>query len=302
MTVFVALLAQLGHVLLMVLAAPTLAGACGTIEARLDGRSGPPVLQVWRDLLRLTRKRPIFVEGTSPVTRIAPVLCLAISGAAAALVPSFTLDMAFAPIADLVAIVALLNLIGAIRALVALDAGSAGAGLIASRGMRLALFGQPALLLAVFTLALLAGTTDLDLIVALQREGLIQPEAASALAAAALVTVVVTQDRHTADPERNGATLAMTQAADGFATLAWLDLIAVLFLPLGLADADAGPTLCLIGLLAWLVKLCLLTVALAGCRRIIGHRRPRMAAELLAIGGLFGLVGAVFALSSASGA
>jgi len=65
MTVIVALLAQLLHLGLMILAAPTVAGALDWLEARLSGRSGPPLLLPWRDLVRLSRKTPMAVENVS---------------------------------------------------------------------------------------------------------------------------------------------------------------------------------------------------------------------------------------------
>ncbi|MDR3538129.1 MAG: NADH-quinone oxidoreductase subunit H [Acetobacteraceae bacterium] len=302
MSILAALLAQGIHIVLMVLTAPTLAGVLAATEARLDGRHGPPVLQVWRDLARLARKRPLLAQSASSMTPFAPVVRLAATTAAAALVPSFTLGMALSPLADLLAIVALLGVARAAAALTAMDAGTAKGGIVAASSMRLALFGEPALLLAVFTLALLAGTSNLDLIVSLQREGMMQPAAASALAAAALVAVTISRSRDAADPELSGGTLAVTGLADAFGVLVWLNLLSALFLPIGIAEAGGGLVAWLVGLAAWLAKLTVLALALAACRRTFGRHRPRATAELLAVAGLLALIAVVFALSSASSA
>lgn len=300
MSILAALLAQGIHVILMVLAAPTLTGFLAATEAKLDGRTGPPIRQGWRDLARLVRKRPLLAQSASSMTPVAPVVRLAATGAAAALVPSFTLGMALSPLADLLAIVALLAIARAAGALTAMDAGTARGGVAAARAMRLALFGEPALLLAVFTLALLAGTSNLDLIVSLQREGMMQPAAASALAAAALVAVTISRSRDDADPELDGGLLAMSSLAAAFGVLVWLDLLSALFLPIGMAEADGGLMAWLVGLAAWLVKLVGLVMALALCRRAMGGQRPRATAEFLAVAGLLALIAAVFALSGAS--
>ncbi len=302
MSILAALLAQGIHVILMVLAAPTLVGFLATIEAKLDGRTGPPIGQAWRDLARLGRKRPLLGQSASSMTPIAPVVCLAATSAAAALVPSFALGMALSPLADLLAIVALLAVARAAGALTAMDAGTARGDVAAARTMRLALFGEFALLLAVFTLALLAGSSNLDLIVSLQREGMMQPAAASTLAAAALVAVTISRSRDEADQELGGGVLAVTRLADAFGVLVWLDLLGALFLPVGMAEADGGLLAWLVGLAAWLAKLVVLALALAVCRRATGGQRPRATAELLAVAGLLAVIAAVFALSGAASA
>lgn len=302
MTTLIALLAQGLHVALMLLVAPTLAGALAKLDARLDGHTGAPVLQAWRDLLRLTRKRPVPPESASLVSRVGPAACLVTTAAAAALVPSFSLGMTLAPIGDLLVIAGLLALSRTTEALVALDAGTTRGGMLASQGMRRVVFGEPALLLAVFTLALLAGSSNLDLIVGLQREGLMQPAAASALAAAALVAVALAWQPDGPDPERAGTALAITRLTDALGILVWLDLLGALFLPIGIAEVTNGFAGWPLGLLVWAAKLAVLAVALVAARRLLDGRRPRAVAELLAIAGLFGLIAAVFALASASAA
>ncbi len=146
-------------------------GCIRRLKARLLGRVGPPLLQPWRDLLRLLRKQPVMAENASWLFAAAPAGCLAAIAAAAALVPSFALGMASAPLADLLVIAGLLALARCILALAAMDVGTAFGGIGASREMTFAVFAEPALLLVIFTLALLAGTTNLDVIAACLREG-----------------------------------------------------------------------------------------------------------------------------------
>jgi formate hydrogenlyase subunit 4 len=288
MTLLAAMLAQVVHVVLVLLAAPTLVGAQDRMEAWLAGRHGAPLLQPWRDLVRLARKRAVAVESTSAVSRHAPTVCFAAIGGAAFIVPSFTRGMAFAPLSDLLALAGLVAAARTARALAALDAGTAAGGIAAERSTRLALVAEPALLLSMFALAALAGTSNLDLLVALQREGLLQPAAATALAAAALVAVGLAQSLRPDGPR---------SLTDCLETLFWLDLIGCLFLPIGLAEADGGAAAWLLGLATWVVKLTVLAAALAGCRRLMGSERPRAATDLLAIAGLLALVAAVFAMS-----
>ena len=135
-------------------AAPTLIGVHRWMQARLAGRVGPPLLQPWRDLIRLLRKQTVLAEGASGVTVDAPVVCAAATAVAACLVPSFALGMIFAPFADLLVIAGLLALARSSLALAAMDAGAAMGGMAASRTLLLGCLAEPALLLVLFVLAL----------------------------------------------------------------------------------------------------------------------------------------------------
>ena len=140
------------------------------MQARLAGRTGASPLQPWRDLLRLLRKQTVLAESASNVTIDAPVVCAAATAVAACLVPSFTLGMTLAPFADLLLIAGLLMAARASLALAAMDAGTATGGMAASRTMLLGCLAEPALLLVLFVLALLAGSLDLDVVAAMQLE------------------------------------------------------------------------------------------------------------------------------------
>jgi formate hydrogenlyase subunit 4 len=162
METLIALLVQVLHIALVLAAAPLLVGYLRRMKARLLGRGGPPLTQPWRDLARLARKQPVMAENASWLFAGAPAASFAATLAAAALVPSFALGMTTAPIADLLVIAGLLTLGRCTLALAGMDIGTAFGGIGASREMTFAVFAEPALLLVIFTLALLAGTTNLD--------------------------------------------------------------------------------------------------------------------------------------------
>ena len=159
------------HVSLMLAAAPVLTGFLRWLEARLLGRAGPSPLQPWRDLVRLARKQPVVALEASWLFRAAPATGFAATLAAAALVPGFALGMASGPLADLIVIAGLLALARSALALAALDVGTAFGGIGASRAVTFAAFAEPAMLMVVFTLALIAGTTNLDAMAEALREG-----------------------------------------------------------------------------------------------------------------------------------
>jgi formate hydrogenlyase subunit 4 len=300
MTVLViSLLTQVLHCALMLAAAPTLVGLLRWTEARLARRHGPHPLQPWRDLIRLLRKRPVLAENASPLFRAIPQASLAVTAVAVSLVPSFTLGMAFGRFSDLLLLAGLLLLPRMMLALAALDAGTANGGVTAARAMSFTVLAEPAILLVILVLGMLGGTTNLDLLVGLQRGGMLQPAAASALIAAALVAVALgTSPAMVALAEYSGIDLAMLTLAGSFRLLIWLDLIGAVFLPLGMAPADAGPGAWTIGLLAWVVRLAVLTGALALFRHVTG--RTRHVRLLLASASALGLLATALVIASSA--
>ena len=309
MRLLVALATQVLHIALVLAAAPTLSGALAWLQARLQGRAGPPLLAPWYRLARLCRKQPVRPETATALSALAPPMAFAAVAAAAALVPSFALGMAFAPLADLLAIAGLLALARTVLALAGFDSGNAIGGLGAGRTMAIGGLAGPALLLVVLGFALLAGGTNLDAVAALQAENAGAPAACGlGFAALMLVAVADTAQDPAGDAPRaetgmlresltlafSGRDLALIESAAALQRLVWLNLIAVLFLPFGLAPADASPLAWVFGLICWGVKLVLLVETLIGPVRLA--RLPAM----LGAAALFGALGVAVLLAGLS--
>ncbi len=208
---FIALLLHAG---LMVAAAPVLIGLIRRVKARLLGRVGAPILQPWRDVRRLLRKQPVVAEGASWVFTGAPVVSLAATLVAALLVPSFTLHMTTAPAADLIVLAGLLALSRCAVALAGMDIGTAFGGIGTSRTQTFAVFAEPALLLVIFTLALMTSTTNLDVIAAVLREGTLGLRVSLGLALLTLAIVALVENgRMPADNPATHLELTMVHEA-----------------------------------------------------------------------------------------
>ncbi len=118
--------------------APAAAGVTRKVKARLTRRQGPPILQSYRDLLKLVRKDSLLAGNASWFFRTAPYLIFAFTWVAAALVPTFASGLMFNWAADVVALAALLAAARALLALAAMDAGTSFGGLGSSREMMIA--------------------------------------------------------------------------------------------------------------------------------------------------------------------
>lgn len=305
MTVVLSLVAQILHLALMLAAAPSVAGVMDGLDARLAGRTGPPLLSPWRDLVRLCRKTPILMDGFSAVTQIAPAVALGATLSAAALVPSFTLGMALSPLADVLVIVSLLTIARVATALAALDSGAPLPGLAQQGASALAVVAEPALMLAMVALALMGGSFNLDLIIGQQREGVLLPAAASAVTLTALLALLLGDMRAPGrDIEQmfGGIELAMIRMAGWLRLVIWVDLVGNLFLPIGIAPTDGFPAAWLVGVACWAVKLAAAILALCGLRAFLGRVPRQSLPDLIGVAALLALLAVIMVLASAGAA
>lgn len=306
---FAGLLAQLLHVALLLLLAPLLVGLVRFLKARLLGRRGPSPVQPWRDLRKLLRKRPVVAEHASVVTDAAPGLALAATLLAASLVPGFAARMLLAPMSDLLLIAGLLALARAAIALAGHDAGTGFGGLGAAREMSFAVFAEPALLVSALSFAILAGTTNLDQIGAVFRDGALGLRVSLGLAAVAMLAVALAENARIPvdNPsthleltmvheamllEASGRHLALWDYQAALKLTLWLALVSAIFLPFGAAPAGSGPLAWLVGLLAWAAKMGVLCLALAFFENAVAKMRVFRVPEFLGAALLLALLAA----------
>lgn len=288
-----------GQVALVLAGAPLLVGLTRQVRARLDGREGAGIWQPWRDLRKLLRKTRIAPEGTGPAFRVAPLLAVACTAMAAAVVPLISTRTGLGPGADLIAVVALLTLAAAALALAGLDTGTAFGGMGASREMTITALAEPTILMAVFALGTRVGSTNLPQIVTagVQHGGRLASPA-SLLAAFALGVVVLAETGRL--PVDNPAThleltmvheamvleyagpdLALVELGAAMRLTVLLGLWASLFAPWGIATAT-GPAALALGLGVLVGKLALLAVLLAAGEVFMAKLRLFRVPELLA--------------------
>ena len=185
-----ALAAQLGQMLLVLALAPALTGVTRKMKARLQRRIGPPIFQPYRDLRRLFGKDVVLADNSSWLFRVAPYLIFAATWVAAALVPTFQTGLPFSWAGDLIAIVALLGAARFVQAVAALDTGTSFGGIGASREVMIASLAEPAMIMVVFTVALVAGSTQLSTIAAFMADaGGLRVSLAMALVALIIVAL-----------------------------------------------------------------------------------------------------------------
>jgi len=152
----------LSSLAVLMVVAPLLPGIAVKVKSLLTGRRGAPVLQLYRDLAKLSRKGAVYSTTTTWVFRAGPVVVVASLFAAALFLP---LDGRVASVhfaGDLVAFAGLLALGRFALVLAGLDTGSSFEGMGASREVTFASFAEPVLFLCFVGLVLATGHLSLS--------------------------------------------------------------------------------------------------------------------------------------------
>jgi formate hydrogenlyase subunit 4 len=264
---------------LVVIIAPLMLGITRKIKARLLRRVGPPLLQPYRDLRKLMHKEAVIANNASWLYRAAPYVIFAVTWVAAALVPTYATGLLFSWSADLIALVALLGTARFTLALAGLDVGTSFGGMGSSREMMIASLAEPAMLLIVFTVALVAGTTQLSAIATIFVSAPPGLRVSLGLALFALMFVGIAENAripidnpathleltmvHEAMVlEYSGRHLAMIEAAAALKLVLYFSLIACLFLPYGMATVDKSEPALAIGIATYVAKILVLAILL----------------------------------------
>ena len=297
--------------------APLLTGFVRIVKARLLRRRGPPLLQPYSDIVRLLGKQVVLADNASWLFRVTPYLVFAATWVAAALVPTFATGLVFSWSVDLIAIVALIASARFFLALAGLDIGTSFGGIGSSREVMFATLAEPAMLMIVFTVALIAGSTQLSTIA----QALAMPEVglrvSLGLALVALILVAIAENAripvdnpathleltmvHEAMVlEYSGRHLALIELAAMLKLLFYVSLIACIFVPWGTAAPSQGSLALAGGVVVYALKLAVGGQLLALFETSIAKMRVFRVPEFLGIALMLGLLGTLLLFVSRS--
>ena len=271
-------IAILLQTLLLLALSPLMTGCIKNWKARLQNRRGPRIWQPYFDVIKFLRKDMVISEHASWVFSAAPFAMFVTSLLAGLMVPMVTTQAPLSLFGGALAIVGLLALGRFFLALGGLDPASAFGGMGSSREMTISAIAEPALMLAIFTVAITAGSTDLSHIVAtLQGPSLKLLNPAHLMAFAALFIVLLAETGRVPvdNPathleltmiheamllEYSGRYLALMEWGASIKQLVLMTILVNLFLPVGLSAGGSVAEIGL-GLAFFLTKLLLLSAA-----------------------------------------
>jgi formate hydrogenlyase subunit 4 len=290
---------EISQLVIVMFGSPLLVGVIRKVKARLQGRRGASIFQPYADIGKLFSKEAVVSENTSWIFRFTPYVLGATMLLSALIVPVLTTRAPLGFLGNIIVLMYLFLLATFFLALAGLDAGSAFGGMGSSREVAIAALAEPTVLIAIFGIALRAGTTSLDgIITRFAAEPLLMLNAGHLLAFVAFFIVALAENgRLPVDNpathleltmiheamilEYSGRHLALVEWAAGMKLFLFLTLLSNLFFPWGVALTHT-PLALFIACLALAVKLLLFALAIALVETWVAKLRLFRVPELLA--------------------
>jgi formate hydrogenlyase subunit 4 len=277
--IYVDIVLSVMQVLFLLAIAPLVTGIIRKIKAYMQSRRGASIFQPYRDIAKYFHKDSVVSKETSWIFSITPYVSMAAVLIAALLVPVFvTRTLGF--VGDLIVVVYLLGTVRFFTALAALDAGSAFGGMGSSREMMVSSIVEPTMLLSIFAMGLMTGTTSLGAIAsALSSSGIDLVRPALFLASAAfLISTIAENARVPVDNptthleltmihegmilEYSGKKLGLMELSSMMRLVLYFTILSNVFFPWGIAN-DLSFISMGAGLVAILIKVLFLALIIA---------------------------------------
>jgi len=293
------ILTILAQIVLVLFLSPLITGFSRTLKARLQTRRGPGILQPYRDLFKLLRKGMVIPDTASWIFSATPYVLFSTTLLAGLLIPTVSAQAPLSAFGGVLAVVYLLALGRFFLALGGLDTGSSFGGLGSSREMTISAIAEPALMLAVFTVAIGAGSTNLSTVAhaALgQSWRFLAPSQMLAFAALFIVLIAETGRIPVDNPathleltmiheamilEYSGPYLALIEWSAAMKQLVLMTLLVNVFVPFGLSAGWSAITV--LSLILFVVKLLLLAGTVVLMETTNAKLRLFRVPELLAV-------------------
>jgi formate hydrogenlyase subunit 4 len=288
---------QLLEIAVALALAPLLTGWVNQCRAWMQNKSAPGLLMPYRMLHKLFNKDSVVAEHASPLFRSAPYIVFGCMTLACAIIPTLSTDLPLSPAADAIALVGLFALARVFMSLAAMDVGTAFGSLGARREMLIGFLAEPALLMVLFSAALISKSTSLTTIVDTlgHRELAIYPSLAFAGVAFTMVSLAENARVPVDNPathleltmihealilEYSGRHLALLEWAASLKLFAYSCTGLALFFPWGVAQADE-PVALLLALPTLVLKLAIGGFALAFLETVSAKMRIFRVPEFL---------------------
>jgi hydrogenase-4 component C len=286
--------------LLLLLVAPLFSGFVRVMRAKIQNRKGPPLIQNYLDITKLMKRQEVVSDQATWVFRVTPYISMATMFLVAMLVPVLTTFSPLGMVGDLILVVYLFTLPRVFFSLAGLDSGNTFGGISARRELLIAALIEPVLMLVVFVVALLAGSTNLGTISSQVATGALPLSMAFllGLAAFAFATFVemgkLPYDVAEAEQELqegplaefSGRSLAIMKWATYLKQLVLVALFLAIFLPYGAMTATLSPLAALLALVVFFLKAIVFYFIVATLENIMARTRfmKAPAATWLALG------------------
>jgi formate hydrogenlyase subunit 4 len=303
----VTIVVSAAQLVLLLAAAPLVSGIINKTKARIQHRHGAGVLQPYFDLAKLLRKEVVISSVASWVFRVTPYLLLGATLVIGLLVPMVAAPAPLHWMGDIITVIYLFAFGRFFVALAGLDTASAFGGLGSSREMSIASIIEPAMMLAIFTASVTAGSTNLSIVVerlSTTPLSMMNPAHLLAFSGLFIVTIAETGRIPVDNPathleltmiheamilEYSGRYLAFIEWASQVKMLVFLALLSNMFFPIGMATTWSPWDLA-VGTGAFFSKVFLLAVVIAVVESTNAKLRLFRVPELLMVAFILSLL------------
>lgn len=159
------LLVAILRILIYVTLAPLLVGFLKWVKCLLQNRRGPSLFQPYRNINKLLHKEVCVPTTSSIIFHITPYVVFTVTLVLGSIIPLMVADVVPIGVADFIVLVGFFALIRFFLALAGMDIGTAFGGMGSSREMMVSALAEPALLMAFFSLAMIAQSTNISTII-----------------------------------------------------------------------------------------------------------------------------------------
>lgn len=292
---------------ILVIIAPLFTGIVKSLKCRLQNRVGPSIFQPYRNLIKLFRKEVMLPTSASLLFRAVPYIVFSIMLLSGAIIPFLVINTQVYAIADVIVLVGLFALARFFLALAGMDIGTAFGGMGSSREMLIAAIAEPALLMAFFTVAMIANSTNFSVIVNyfINHPMLLSPSLIFAAVGFSLVAIAETGRIPVDNPsthleltmiheamilEYSGRYLALIEWASQIKFAIYSILLINLFFPWGMAS-EVDFFAIVLSIIFLMVKLCIVFLILVTAEMNLAKLRLFRAPFLLNLAFLLCLLG-----------
>lgn len=151
---------NLVQVAFLLIFAPLVEGVLHRLEEIIEGKRGPSIWQIYRDIWKLFGKDEVVSEESTWVFRFAPIIAFVMPMFVVLLIPALTAyPLFFAFMGDMVAVGFLMAVSGFFVALAGMDTGNVYAAVGASRTHMVGFLAEPVFIMVFFSVSYIANST-----------------------------------------------------------------------------------------------------------------------------------------------
>jgi len=268
------------QLLLVTAISPLCTGIIKKIKAHLQNRHGASIFQPYYDIWKLFHKDEIISRDASFIFRWAPFIIFTVTVFVGFSIPLFTSFSNIFQVSNILVVIYTLALGTFFLALAGMDSGSPMGGFGSSREMTISALAEGGFIFSLLTVALINHSTDLFTIARADLFNFTQSILPIILAFSGFIIVLLaetarfpfdnpathlelTMIHESMILEYSGKRLALMEWSASNKLVIFIALGANLFFPIGLAS-EATLIAILIGLFAFIVKIIIFSVAIAG--------------------------------------